>query len=375
MTIPSIKLMQSRTDNFPSQISAKTFAICLLLTCSLQIMENLLPKVPIFPWLRLGLAYWVLLPFLIRFGLMQMLALFVFRNLVTLIYGGQVFSAFLISTSAGVFSLILIGHLGRWLYLQQKLGLVGLSVALACGFNISQLIIVDRLFIQHQEFYFQLAPILFWSLISGVFIAILVYKSSTTLEQLFTFELKVSQTEQSKSNKSATFNLIDLIGGLISLSLFSAILILDEILYQCALLILVLIFSRFRKIKILLFAWPFYFYIAWLHLFQTDGVYLLGELITKEGVNAFVFYSLRTTSIILSGQLLGRYVPKVLSKFRPNRYLEGMRYALPILPALFGISIALGKDLFQKIKTRQWENLLDPVIERLVAEFENLDRS
>ena len=50
------------------QLTPGTFAICLLLAASLQIIENLVPRIPIFPWLRFGFTYLVLLPFLLRYG-------------------------------------------------------------------------------------------------------------------------------------------------------------------------------------------------------------------------------------------------------------------------------------------------------------------
>jgi uncharacterized membrane protein len=355
----------------PPVVKPETFAICLLLTCSLQIMENLLPKIPIFPWLRIGLAYWVLLPFLIRFGVIQALFLFLFRNLMTLIYGGQVFSSFLISTSAGLVSILVIGTMGRFLFNRNKIGLIGLSVLLACSFNVSQLVVVDQLLIRHQEFYFQLAPILIWSLVSGALIALLVYKSQPTLEHLFAMDISLPQSKP--SSNSPVVPASSSLYALLALSGFSSIFLFEDIIVQLVYLPVLVLIARIRNLKLLIHAWPFYFYIAWLHLFRTDGVYILGQWITKEGWDAFLFYAVRTTNIILCGQWVARYIPSLLRRIKNNRFLEGAGFALPLLPSIFGISIALGKDLFGKVKAKEFQNLLDPVVERMLAEFNKLE--
>ena len=170
--------MLSPTEPKPStELFPQIFAFCLLLASSLQIMENLLPKIPIFPWLRLGLAYLILLPFLLRFGAFKTLMLFNCRNLITRVYGGQIFSAFLISTLSGVFSIGIVGNIVFYLYHKKVLGLIGTSVILACAFNLMQLLIVNFLFIRHGDFFFQVSPLLLWSLLSGSLIAFLVKKS------------------------------------------------------------------------------------------------------------------------------------------------------------------------------------------------------
>lgn len=348
-------------------VKAETFAICLLLTCSLQIMENLLPRIPIFPWLRIGLAYWILLPFLVRFGVTQGLMLFLLRNLMTLIYGGQIFSSFLISSSAGFASFIVCGSLGRYLYARDKLSLVSLSILMACSFNASQLFIVDKLLINHSDFYFQLAPILIWSLISGTIIAILVQKSQATLHHIFTTNFPIADSASSKSELTAITPCKWL--AIPAVVMFCAIFIFRNPGIQLAFLAVLIFVVGLKNTKILIYAWPFYFYIAWLHLFRTDGTDLIGHWITQEGLDAFIYYTLRTTNIILCGQWLARYIPALLKKVKNNRYLEGTGFALPLLPSIFGISMTLGKDLLGKVRKKDFENLLDPILERLLEEF------
>ncbi len=353
-------------------LTPERFAICLLLVCSLQIMENLLPKVPIFPWLRIGLAYWIVLPFLLRFGVFKTMILFLFRNLITLIYGGQIFSAFLISTSGGLISLAIVGSLVRVLYQHKHIGLLGVSVLLATSFNLLQLFIVDKLFIQHQGFYFQLSPILLWSVISGSFIAFLVYGSQNALKRLIVDPIEING--KANVTNEVSVNPVNFLYLSVSVALLVFIITFKGFEIQLLIFVALLISNRFKSVKLFLYAWPFFFYIAWLHLFKEDGVYILEDWITREGLEAFVYYTLRTGSIILCGQLIARHIPKVLSRTGNNLYLEGMSYTLPILPAIFGISIGLGKNLFTRLKKRQFKDSLDPLIEKLLFEFKSIEQ-
>ncbi len=354
-------------------LTPEILAVCLLLASSLQIMENLLPRIPIFPWLRLGLSYLILLPFLLRFGVLNTLMLFLSRNLITLVYGGQIFSSFMISSISGVFSLGIVGPAAYYLYHKKQIGLLGVSVLLAGTFNVVQLIVVNLFFVQHGDFYFQLAPLLVWSLFSGSLIGFLVVKSSYGLSALFNSGQKLGFHSKEQTDKS--LSRFEWIYFALVCGLFVALLAMSDIKFQWGSLAALLVVSRFRSLKTVFYAWPFYFYIAWLHLFRTDGIYVFKEWITQEGLNNFVFYSIRTTNIIICGQLLAKYVPALWKKSAGNLYVKGVGYALPVFPALFGLSISMGKEFFNQLRKRNFENLLYPVTERLVKELTSISRT
>ncbi len=354
-------------------LTPEILAVCLLLASSLQIMENLLPRIPIFPWLRFGLSYLILLPFLLRFGMVSTLMLFLSRNLITLVYGGQIFSSFMISSISGTLSFGIIGPSVYYLYHKKKIGLLGVSIILAASFNANQLVIVNLFFIQHGDFYFQLAPLLVWSLFSGSLIGFLVVKSSKGLTALFESGQKLGfhTKEQTKEN---LFGSEWLVLGM-TCSLFVVLLVMSDIRLQCCSLAVLLAVTRSRYLKTVLYAWPFYFYIAWLHLFRTNGIFVFKDWITQEGLDNFIFYSVRTTNIIICGQLLAKYIPTLWRKSAGNLYLKGVGYALPVLPALFGLSLAMGKEFFKQLRKRNFENLLYPVTERLVKELTHISRT
>jgi uncharacterized membrane protein len=360
--------MPSPIEPKPSaELSPQLFAFCLLLASSLQIMENLLPKIPIFPWLRLGLAYLILLPFLLRFGAFKTLMLFICRNLITLVYGGQIFSAFLISTLSGIFSIGIVGNIVFYLYHKKVLGLIGTSVMLALTFNLMQLLIVNFMFIRHGDFFFQVSPLLLWSLLSGSLIALLVKKSISDLNLLF--EGKNSTSLYYQELKKEKFSFYQWLSLLTGCGVFASLFLITSIQIQLIILPVILLITRFKNIKIIYYAWPFYFYLAWLHLFRTDGIYIYKDWITREGLDRFIFFTIRTTNIIICGQWLSRYISGVWRKSAGNFYIKSVGYALPLLPALFGLSVAMGREFFHQLRSRNFDNSVHAAINRLEAEF------
>src|SRR3954471_10047779 len=142
----------SRSGSDLPPLSARTFALALLVASSLQIMENLLPRFPLFPWMRVGFSYVIILPFLLQYGPRAAFALFIARNLIAIMYGGQPFSTFLISTGSGCFTFLCLGFPVRWAYSRGAAGVLGASVLLATGFNVCQLFLVNVILIRHAGF-------------------------------------------------------------------------------------------------------------------------------------------------------------------------------------------------------------------------------
>ncbi|MBF0430995.1 MAG: Gx transporter family protein [Fibrobacteria bacterium] len=366
-------------------LSAEVFALCLLLASALQIAEVLVPRIPIFPWLRLGLAYLVILPFLIRFGAFNATILFLCRNVLALLYGGQMFSSFIISSIAGCFTLLLAGNLLVWLFNRDIIGLLGLSTLLAVCFNLVQLYTVELIFIRHSGFYFQLGPVLIWSILSGSLIAFLVYKSRGTLERMFSGDTEnlndgVEKSEQKKNKVTLPTpnpfrsllpgNLPVFLQFAVPMLLFITVFLIQQIWFQAIVFVLILILSRFGKIKILIYAWPFYFYLAWLHLFQTEGFFIYRDWITKEGFEGFILHSLRISSIILCGQWIGACFRLLnMKRFGQNLYVRGFILAMPLLPSIFGVAISLGKDFFRRLLKKEFSGLLEPFINRFKKEL------
>ena len=148
-------------------------------------MENLLPRLPLFPWMRVGFSYVVILPFLMQYGPRAAFALFLARNLISILYGGQPLTTFLIGSGAGAMTFLAAGPPVAWAYRRGLLGILGASIVLATAFNLSQLAAVNVTLIRHSGFFFQVGPILAWSLVSGAAVAMLIRFSDGELMRLF----------------------------------------------------------------------------------------------------------------------------------------------------------------------------------------------
>lgn len=323
-----------------SRPSAESFALALLIASSLQIMENLLPRLPLFPWMRIGISYVIILPFMLRYGARAGFALLLARNGITLLYG-QPLTTFLIGSGAGAAAFLTLGGPVAALCRRGILGLAGACVAMSAAFNLAQLALVNLAFIRHAGFYFQIGPLLGWSLISGLMIALLIRFSSRELDLVLATSSDtpvarpVSVPDGPRDWKPFLAGLVLLI-ALFATPWFAAQLPV----FACMLLIR----DRFRH---LIRAWPFFFYLAWLHLFQGEGEFWLGEWVTREGASTFALYSLRLANFILLGRWLTAHLPWDWARDSASPYLRGFLLTLPLLSDLFAPSMEMGRQVIR----------------------------
>ncbi len=342
-------------------VKPQAFALALLIATSLQIMENLVPRIPLFPWMRIGLSYVIILPFLLEYGAAPAFTLLLARNLIAVLYGGQPFSTFLIGTGAGALALLGLGPMIRWLTHQRFLGVLGASVLLATAFNLAQLALVKWLLIRHAGFYFMIGPMLAWSLFSGGLVAALVHYSESDLSRMFTISDSGPQTQpvspstiskQPFNNLHFGFGLAALVGLLLG-NLFWI---------QIPALIILIWFSPDRG-KRLIAAWPFFFYIAYLHLFHTPGKFFFRDWVTYEGLSQFGVNSLRLANTILLGRMLSQKFPWKLARNAKSPYLQGFLMSLPLLTNMFESSMEFGRVIGRQFLKGQRKGLLTPAFE------------
>jgi uncharacterized membrane protein len=323
-----------------------------LIAASLQIMENLVPRFPLFPWMRLGLSYVVILPFLVAFGAEAACALLLARNAIALLYGGQPLTSFLIGSTAGCASMLVMGPVVAWACRKGLLGMLGASVALASLFNVAQLALVNFALIRHAGFYFQTGPILAWSLFSGLVVALLIRFSRDELDGL------LGQKPAGAGINPAPMRPAPLGPFLGALAGMAAIFAIKLPWVQAAMLVLLipLVPGRFA---VLAQAWPFFLYLLWLHLFRTPGAYLWGP-ITREGAAAFALYGLRLANLMLLGRWAAPRFPWQWASRSRSPYLRGFLLCLPLLADAFKPSLEFGRDLIRELAAGRRHGILAP---------------
>jgi uncharacterized membrane protein len=335
-----------------AKVTAEGFALALLIASSLQIMENLLPRIPLFPWMRVGFSYVVILPFLMRYGARAAFALFLARNFITILYGGQPLTTFLIGSGSGALVFLGLGQPVAWAHRQGWLGVLGAGVLMSTAFNVCQLALVNLTLIRHAGFYFQMGPILAWSLVSGAAVALLIRFSGPELAGLFA-------PLPAAPHALATPPARDPVPFLLGLALLAALIALPDIRLQAPVLLALALAVR-ERMRILLHAWPFFFYLAWLHLFHTPGAYWLGEWVTREGVANFGMYALRLADLILLGRWLSSRFPWQWAGQSESPYLRGFLLALPLLSGIFGPSLEMGREMFRRLLSGKFSGILAP---------------
>lgn len=337
----------------PLRPSAEAFALSLLLCASLQIMENLLPRLPVFPWLKLGLSHIVLLPFLLRFGPLPASALLLGRNLLTLLFAAGSLSTFLIGTASGLAALLLGGFAVRALLRLRLLGLLGAGMLMAALMNLAQLAVVEGLFIRSKAFYFQLAPMFLWSAVSGAAVAYLALRSRGVLDAVFDLEGDASPgpvgaAADLRKSRVPFFLALGALAGLFLLPGPAA---------QGAALLALLLFTWQRgvlRVGLLNLArsWPWFLYLAILHLLFGEGAYLPGGLITREGLSGFLWFAARLAGLILLGPHLAAAFPRRWLAGSASPYARGTLAVLPLLPGLHGVAITAGRAFFAAFRKR-----------------------
>lgn len=321
------------TDAAPP-LSDRIFAGALILSTGLQITESLVPRVPLFPWLRLGLSWAILLPFLLSFGVRPAIALFLARNVLSLTFGGQPPSTFLVSSLSGVFALALAGGALRKGVATGWLGWIGAGVALAACFNTLQLGAVTAILVGHSGNLFQLGPILAWSVFSGSLVAWLArsFWTPDLWDRIGTILAAHAPQNEPAERPLRPWRLLS--WSVLCAAPFALGSWRLELALATALAAWALYSKGPRGCRVLWQSWPYFAFLAWLHLLDTPGHFLSGSRVTLEGVESFARHAGRLAAFLFASQELVRLIP--WHRIAPrSRWARGIGLALPLLPGLF----------------------------------------
>jgi heptaprenyl diphosphate synthase len=152
----------------PAQAKGRAgLAMLLALGIAANLVELAIPRIPVLPWLRLGLAQIFTLAVIVLYSPMEGVRFSVLRTLVAGFISGIPLTSFLFSGAGGIAAAIVMGGLWQALGSRGFLGLVGVSIAGAVTHNMVQIGIAYGLFVQNTAFLWQIPYALIFSLISG----------------------------------------------------------------------------------------------------------------------------------------------------------------------------------------------------------------
>jgi len=334
------------------------FAGALLATSGLQLVELLLPRIPIIPWMRPGFSWIVILPFLLDFGVLPALALFLCRNLLSMAFGGQPASTFLISSVAGGIAIVCVGPLLRFLTRRGWLGRGGASILLASTFNALQLLLVAEILVGSTGYFIQIGPLLLWSAFSGLLVGWLSLPLGAGRGWDLLSSLAPNPDGSHLSAGSIPASL------LAAFAMVASLLVSDLRLLAIA-LVSAILWGRKPILRALFHTWPFLPYLAWFHLRGTPGDLVSGTWITRQGIEQLLAQTLRLWSFTAFGRILSERLPwdRLLRLDAP--WARGFALALPRMPFLFPAALGAGRAWWREGRSSGLPGLLRRFGERL----------
>lgn len=327
--------------------TARQFAAALILASALQATESLLPRLPLFPWLRLGLSWAVLMPWLLSFGCRQALALFLCRNALVLSCGAMAGSSFLISAVSGCASLLLVAPWVRRLVDAGRLGWTGAGALLACGFNFAQLGTASGL-VGGSGLFGQTGALLLWSCASGAAVGRIAHGAwrGRTWE-----DLALRLPASSRRTLPAGAPLL----AALSVVLLIASLVVSDPAAAGLLLLLALPLDPSPR-RTLAGAWPFFAWLAWIHL-PAPGHYLSWAPVSAEGVRNLARHAASLGAFLLAAQGLARSLPWDRLDRIDSTWARGLALALPCVGFLFPSALEAARSRGGTWDERFWAAL------------------
>jgi len=320
-------------------------AIWILLAVAISAAESFFPRIPLFPWLKPGLANCVTLIWIIEFGAVDALLFFFIRSWIVGFYFGFSFLTIMVSLSGGVIATIAMGICWNVAGKRGVLGAIGISIIGALMHNFGQLVAVYFLMVNNIHLFYQVPVMLIASVFFGGLTGLLAPPLLAFLRQtrgptqnLLAFP---SMTAAPVSPRDAIISLCIITGS------FALVFVNDPLpLALCALTttaVIQVIFKGSWKFLVqpVKRYWLLFFFIACLQLFYSYGTRIDRlPFLTREGIRITAQQWLRLwtwleLSHILTHFNFNRVVFKMLSVLfsRHESTLQAGLLALEHFPA------------------------------------------
>jgi heptaprenyl diphosphate synthase len=323
--------------------------VWILLAVALSAAEFLFPRIPLFPWLKPGIANCVTLAWIIEFGAADALLFFFIRTWIVGFYFGFSFLTIALSLSGGVLATIVMGICWSLAGKRGLLGTIGICIIGALFHNLGQIVTVYFLMVNNTHLFYQVPIMLCASIVFGGITGLLTLPLLSFLRNMPVIKSGEQMLAGQKSstisfkNKAASFSII--IGS------FALVFVVNPTALALCALISTLFVQIFLKgsltalIKPIRRFWLLFFFIAFIQLFYAYGTKIEAlPFLTRESVVITVQQWLRLWTWLQLSFLLTHFkfhyvLFSILSAAfsRHESTLEGGLLALELFPATVSV--------------------------------------
>ena len=275
-------------DKLNEQNDLPVKTLWLLISISLSALEVLLPRMPLLPWLKPGLANIITILWIIRFGAKDAILFSFLRSWITGFYFGFSFTTFILSLGGGIFSTAAMGIAWVLLGKNKIIGTIGLGMIGALTHNLGQLSIIYLIMARNTFIFYQIPFMCGASLLFGATIGVCApflekIIQKTTISHTDTMQKHLSKTSKTPTNKIIYANVV--FAFCISLVFVKSLWFLIISLFIITIAIQLFLGFSVKKIFYPLRFWALFLFIAIVYLFFSYGTRIHGlPFITREGL-------------------------------------------------------------------------------------------
>jgi len=355
----------------------------LLLAIALNALEFFIPRIPLFPWLKPGIANIVTLLWIIRYGFVETILFALLRTWIVSFYFGFSFLTFSLGMSGALCASCAMYVCWRFLGRYALMGTVGIGIIGALFHNAGQLCAVYVMMARNLRLFYQVPVMVAASVLFGGIVGLLVpslikiVSDDTLQNRIPTARLEITIKPVSRSHAAVCTLLLFFCLALVfidsvRLLLFGAVFItgLIQVSVRGSVKAFFYPLQRF---------WLLFIFIGVLHLFFTYGArYESLPFITREGLLSAVKQWLRLWAWLQTTVLFLRYsfhtavlyaLEKVFSAHRITLYCGLI--AVEKFPAVIAMvqkrSRALLKILITK-PSRLVNDIFTAIVDSLASE-------
>ncbi len=318
--------MQSLSESRTAEPYLDLKASLLLLSVALNALEFFIPRIPLLPWLKPGLANIVTVVWLVRFGTLDTLLFSVLRIWIVGFYFGFSILTLALGLSGAVAATLCMALAWNALGRRGLLGLIGLGMIGACAHNAGQLAAVYALFARNPLVLYQLPAMAIASMIAGAAVGALSY--SLLASSPDSPPRQLSRTPLARpATRLQGFACLALLGWSVAVMLFEAP---RTLLWHAAAATLLVQLTARGSLRALLAPirsfWVLLLMVAVVHLLFTHGRRVPEvPFVTYEGARESARQLLRLWTWLQLSQVLkrsgfGAWTMSLLSRLLPDRH-------------------------------------------------------